>query len=65
MLKALPRSNNLKDQLLAHLERFGDVVLLGVHETGHLGRVFRELEGRVVDVDALHSVLDVVRNASV
>ena len=64
MLKALPRSNKT-DPLLAHLERFRAVVLLGVHEAGDLGGVLRKLEGRIVDVDALHSVLDVVRNTSV
>ena len=64
-LHAYKRHSRSLIKYFAHLERFCTVVLLGVHEAGNLGGVFRKLEGRVIDVDALHSVLDVMRNVSV
>ena len=62
---ALPQSSKIHPRYFAHLKRFCIVVLLGVHEAGNLGGVFRILEGSVINVDALHSVLDVMRNVSV
>ena len=46
------------------LERPRLVAPVGPHEAGDLGGELEVLEGPVVDVDALHAVLDVPRDVS-